>query len=84
MTQKNLPEPECKLGFTAVQVKTILGDDTTKFYHWIAGQTMALCEGTRYDYETKRYEESCGGAAHGPIVYPWDLNRYLSGLPIID
>lgn len=78
-------EPDCRLGYTAEQVKALTGDREQEFWHWMRGQTMAICEGQKFNRDTGEYETSCGGVAHGmTIVYPWDLERFLKGLPIID
>lgn len=79
-----LPEPECRLGYTHSQLKLILGDRFHDFGHWMHGQTMAICEGKSYSHETKQYREACGGVSHGVVIYCWDLERYLAGLPVID
>lgn len=51
---------------------------------WMRGQTMSVCEGRHYSHETKDYYESCGGVAHGVVVYRGDVARFMSGLPVID
>lgn len=64
----------------------------------MTGQTISLCDGKYYDHICKGYfssscsdmfpdmpvtrEEQLGG--HGGVVYAWDLERYLRGLPVID
>ena len=80
----DLPPSECRLGYPASQVEDILGDNLSDFNNWMRGQTRSLCEGRRYNHETGEYEESCDGVAHGGVTYPWDVERYLLGLPIID
>lgn len=81
----DLPEPECEGGYTYRQIVEILGAWTDDFGDFMYGQTMMICEGQKYNHDTQEYEEACGGVAHGmPIVYPWDLERYLDGRPIID
>jgi len=84
MTKTTIPAPDCESGYTYNQLLEILGDDLPNFNQWMRGQTMALCEGRRYNHETKEYTPKCGGVAHGGVVYPWDLARYLDGLPVID
>lgn len=79
-----LPEPECRGGYTQRQIEEITGGRFDEFTHWMRGQTMMLCEGYRYNHDTQEYETACGGISHGGIVYPWDLERFLSGRPIID
>lgn len=48
------------------------------------GQTMMLCDGRRYNHDAREYEVACGGVAHGVVVYPWDVERFLAGLPVVD
>lgn len=79
-----LLEPECNWGYTTSQLEEILGDRFEEFGKFMVGQTMTLCEGRKYNHETKEYEESCGGVAHGGVVYPWDLDNFLRGGPILD
>lgn len=77
----SLPFPECEGGFTERQVTEIMGDRIEEFWRWMSGQTMMLCEGRSYNHERREYEESCGGVAHGPITYSWDLKRFLGIVP---
>ncbi len=79
-----LPTPDCESGYTKAQLDQILRNRRMEFTTWMGGQTQSLCEGRKYNHETKEYEEACNGVAHGPVVYPWDLKRFLDGLPIID
>lgn len=76
-----VPSPDCEGGYTIEQVETIMGVRADEFRHWMRGQTMMLCEGRSYSHETKEYYESCGGVAHGPVVYRWDLERFLGIVP---
>ena len=84
MSPKIREIPECEDGFTDRQVRDITGDRYDEFCRWMYGQTMSLCEGRKYDHARRTYYESCGGVAHGGIVYKWDLQRFLDGRPIID
>lgn len=80
-----LPEPECESGYPWSQIDTFLDvGRVAELMDWMHGQTMTLCEGGRYNHDTKSYEEKCDGVAHGPVVYRWDLDRFLAGRPIID
>lgn len=78
-----MSEPVCRLGVTQAELDEVLGDRLSAFDRWMSGQTIALCTGERYDHEAKRYEPS-GCGPHGPVVYRWDLERFLAGQPIID
>lgn len=75
----NLPTPACEWGYTGQQIDEIFGVDGPQreaFDNWMSGQTRMLCEGRRYNHETKEHEEACGGVRHGGITYTWDVVRY--------
>lgn len=78
------PAPECEYGYTFTQIGFILGDRMPEFNAWMVGQTGAICEGRSYDHETSKYVISCGGIAHGMVVYSSDLHRFMAGLSVID
>lgn len=81
----NIPAPECKYGFTRDQVEDILqGARLKDFDNWCYGQTMMLCTGVRYNHDEKKYEASGCDEAHGPVVYPWDFERFLAGGEVVD
>ncbi len=73
-----LPVPSCSYGYTIAQLNEIFGNNIDTFNNWMYGQTVMLCEGTRYNHDTKSYEPSECGEAHGPIVYSWDVMRYVA------
>lgn len=78
-----IPAPECKLGYTDEQVAKILGDRKDAFYHWMRGQTAAVCGCRTYDHTRKEYvPDDCG--PHGVVVYSDDLKRFLRGSPPLD
>jgi hypothetical protein len=81
---KDVEKPICKYGYTREQIRRMLGDDTDNFTRWMYGATMTLCEGKEYNHLTGEYEPCCNGVAHGPVVYPWDLETYLRGLDPLD
>lgn len=63
-----LPDPECYHGYPITQVRVILsGNQYDRFFDWMSGQTVALCEGKRCD------------TPHGGVVYSSDLLQYLNG-----
>lgn len=71
-------KPECLLGFTRGQVLDLLGDRVDAFNRWMRGQTAAICDGRRYDYEAKGYVPTdCG--PHGLVIYPQDVRQFLAG-----
>lgn len=85
MDVDELPLPECRGGYPWYQLEEIFSEDEVKQLHgWMYGQTMMLCEGRIWNSTTHEYEEACNGDSHGPVVYPWDLKRWMRGLPIID
>lgn len=74
----------CELGYTEDEIEDLMGDRLKEFERWMYGQTMAICGGRKYNHDTRKYEEACGGNPHGVIVYRWDADRFLAGLPVID
>lgn len=80
-----LPEPECQMGYTRRQLHEILSEKYAVFMAWMNGQTQSICDGREYDPVSKTIVPSqCTPVAHGSIVYPHDLRRFLEGLPVID
>lgn len=80
-----LPPPACEDGYPWSQLATILNEqELARLDIWMQGQTMCFCGGQKYDHDTKSYHESCGGIAHGSVVYPHDLIRWIEAGPIID
>jgi hypothetical protein len=73
-----IPKPECQLGYPESQLKEILGDRLEDFNLWMRGQTIAGCDGRRYDHDKKEYQPT-GCGPHGYVIYSWDLERYLAG-----
>lgn len=80
----SLPESTCQFGYPTEQVKEILGDDAHRFWNWMRGQTMAVCDAKVWNPETEEYEVACSGIEHGYVVYGHDLERFLLDLPVID
>lgn len=75
------PKPECWLGYPFSQLQDILGEDRAKeLFNWMYGQTMAICDGQRYDHDLQEYLPTCP-EPHGPVVYAWDFSRWLAGWP---
>lgn len=81
-----LPEPNCRYGYDLDQINEMFpGERGEDFKKWIYGQTISLCEGRSYNHDTKEYEPNkCSDNPHGPVIYKWDVERYVRGLPIID
>lgn len=79
----NLPPPECKEGYPINQLEKILGSRINKFYEYMVGQTMSICNGKLYNHNKKEYESTnCG--PHGIVVYKSDLLTFLEGRPTLD
>lgn len=77
------PEPNCTHGYSFDLLDETLGAERfAELMDWMRGQTMMLCDGRRYDHDTREYYET--GHVHGPVVYPWDVQRFLRGGPIVD
>lgn len=83
MKGKELPEPECELGYTLSQLVNIMGDRIREFDSWLSGQTVALCDGRAYDPQTEEYYNT-GCGPHGSVVYYWDVKRFLDGEQVVD
>lgn len=79
-----LPEPDCRFGYTVPQVEEIMGSRFDAFTAWMRGQTMSICDGTLWDYDAKMAVPSGCSGPHGTVIYPWDVERFLAGLPIVD
>lgn len=91
-----LPEPQCRRGYPWSQIDTFLDvGRVAELMDWMHGQTMTLCQ-MDPQREWIDDEEAPGGMRlidvgpplcdrpHGPVVYRWDLERFLAGGPIID
>lgn len=94
-----VPPGECKTaynGYPWSQLERIFPPTTmSRLEAWMYGQTMMICNGTPerkwVDDESapggQRLEEvgpSKCDRAHGLVVYEWDLDRFLLGLPVVD
>lgn len=82
-----LPVPDCPLGYPRSQLEQILGDRFEAFQEWMRGQTMAICEASRYSPEADLYIPSAcagGGDPHGVVACPHDVARFISGKEPLD
>lgn len=77
--EKQLPTPQCSLGYPLIQLQDILGATKYKVFNaWHSGQTGAICTGTEWDAEKgESVETGCG--PHGIVVYKSDVVQFLSG-----
>lgn len=79
----NLTDPECSYGYPVSQLERELNADTfERLNKWMYGQTGAICTGSRYNHETREYEET--GHSCGYVIYSGDVRRFLAGSPVID
>lgn len=77
------PNPDCDRGYSFDLLKETLGAARfSELMDWMHGQTMMLCDGRRYDHDAREYYET--HPAHGPVVYTWDVERWLKGGQILD
>lgn len=74
----------CVQGVTDQELREQLGNRYPEFMEWMCGQTMSICEARVYNHDLRQYEPSACTEPHGMVVYQWDLDRFLRGLPIID
>lgn len=80
---ETMPEPTCKLGYTAADLHALLGDRFAAFSSWMRGQTAAVCDGRSYNHSTQEYEAT-GCGPHGTAIYPSDVRQFLSRGPVLD
>ena len=77
----SFPEPDCSAGYSLDYLQEILDYETfERFNDWMYGQTMALCDGKRFNHETRQYEPDCE-TPHGGVAYSWDVKRFLGIIP---
>jgi hypothetical protein len=81
-----LPEPACTgYGFSATQLEEAMDPQQfRRLEQWMSGQTMMLCDGRKFNHDTREYEPSDCGGAHGVVIYTWDVERFLAAGKIID
>lgn len=66
----NLPAPECRLGYSAAQTATIMGDDLTEYRAWAYGKTQGVCSDSADAYQL------CA-IVHGIVDYASDAESIL-------
>lgn len=79
-----VPAPACQFGFPQAQVETMFGIFYPRFQKWMEGQTIGHCNRLMYSPEKGEYVPSGCTEAHGYLYYPWDVERFIRGLPVID
>lgn len=77
MRPLRLPEPACDLGYPEDQLQSILGAHIGDFWRFMNGQTQGICDGRRFDHNTRTYAPSPCGGSHGAVVYQGDLERFM-------
>lgn len=83
MKAKELPQPECALGYTLSQINDIMGEEIQAFWIWLSGQTVSVCDGKYYEQEFNAYlDTGCG--PHGTVIYYHDVRNFLAGGPVLD
>lgn len=73
----------CPHGLTRRDVKTVMGARLDEFDKWMNGQTMMICDGRKFNHDTREYEPDCP-EPHGVVAYRWDVERFLAGRSVID
>lgn len=80
--QETFPKQACPDGYSWDQLEEILDDETfAEFGRWMRGQTCMICQGRRYNHDTKQYEpDECSDNPHGGVAYTYDVHRFLGFL----
>jgi hypothetical protein len=79
----SLNAPECSYGYPMSQLEREMDAETlARFQAWIYSQTMAICDGRRYNRDTGEYDPT--GHAHGLVAYQWDVECFLGGGEVVD
>lgn len=74
----------CRMGIPIEDLRRVLPPaQFDSLFDYLDGQTMALCDGWQYNYETNATEDS-GCGPHGGVVYVRDVRRWAAGLPVDD
>lgn len=80
----SIPAPACVMGYPQAQLCTFMSHAQEKdFLQWMVGQTVGVCDGRRYDHDTKTFSET-GCGPHGTVVYAHDLMDWFAGKPVTD
>ncbi len=82
INKTTFPAPDCEMGYSPEHLEWALGRDLyVEFQEWHAGQTGSICDGRRYDHESKTYyPTACAEDPHGFVAYTWDVHRWLGFL----
>lgn len=71
--EQYMPLKACRYGLTRAQALEVVGaGNWDVFCAWVAGQTIALCQGERCP------------EPHGAVFYPGDVEWFLMGLSPLD
>lgn len=77
---RTLPAPDCPRGYTTRQLDQIIGDQMPGFRRWMTGQSVGVCDGQRFNHDTRDYEPTdCADQPHGIVTYECDIQRFLNG-----
>jgi len=75
----------CPLGFTRKDLARYFGDRLTSLDEQLYGQTQTICDGRRFNHDTREYEPTeCADTPHGVVAYVWDVQDWYEGRPVSD
>lgn len=84
-----LPKPDCLYGYSKAALDEIFSEKNfpmasrqlrETFNSFMRGQTMSICSGKQYNYDTGEYEPSeCADNPHGSVVYVCDVAAFFQG-----
>jgi hypothetical protein len=86
--RKKFP-PSCPWGYSRSDLERYFGasEETPTHPLWkqLRGQTGSICDGRRYNHDTKEYEPSeCNKNPYGFIAYTHDVLEWVEGEPVSD
>lgn len=80
-----LPEPECPMGYPWTQLQRELSEaQQASLAEYLSGQTGYICNGLRVDSDGRQARTACYESPHGMVTFKGDVERWASGLPVID
>ena len=78
----------CPLGYTEEDLERYFGakkGEPHPLWTQLEGQTGAICEGRRFNHETREYEPTeCADHPHGYISYVSDVEEWVRGEKVSD
>lgn len=81
--------PSCPLGYSEGDLERYFGakrGEEHPLWKQLRGQTGAICEGRRYNHQTREYEpDACRyEPPHGFVSYVSDVQEWYEGRPVSD